>query len=115
MQEAHCSYYGSLNEVTPSSTVGAFLVEDIYRKILNKHEAELIEDQRVLIDELKKSFAFEIRDFRLSVSRMETRMGKLEKIIQPMEKERDNAISKGKEGKKPQGIFNQCKKGNGGG
>lgn len=116
MDEAAWSYYGTMIGNTPIATIGEFLVEEIYRKILDKHELELIEDQKVLIDDLKKSFSLEIREFKLSVSRLSSKFVKMEKMLDQLkkEKEKENAASKGKESKKPERVLNQCKKRDGG-
>lgn len=109
MQEAHCSYYGTLLGKRHGSTIGETLLDEMYRKVLDKHESQLIKDQEVLIGELKKTFSVEIRDFKKSINSLEERLTKLEKLNK---KDVDNAISKGKESQQQEGIQRKCKKGN---
>lgn len=89
MQESHCSYYGRLLGKRIGFTIGEMLLDEMYRKVLNKHEAQLIKDQEVLISDLKKTFSVEIRDFKKCISSIEDRLIKLEKL---KKKESENAI-----------------------
>lgn len=93
MQEAYCSYYGRLNGKRYGSTIGETLLDEMYKKVLEKHEAQLIKDQQALIGELKKTFSVEIKEFKKSISLIEDRLNKLEKP----KKEKCSTISKEKE------------------
>lgn len=89
MQEPHCSYYGTLAGKRYGATIGETLLDEMYMKILAKHEAILIKDQAKLITELRKTFSSEIRDFRKLFSYLEERIDFIEKLIR---KENKDAI-----------------------
>lgn len=78
-QPAYCSYYGRLDGERSGYTIGESLVDEMYEKILEKHEARLVEDHKILIAELKKTFSGEIKKFKNSVDLIEDKLNKLER------------------------------------
>lgn len=106
MQEAHCSYYGTFIGKRYGFSIGETLLDEMYKKVLDKHEAKLIKDQEILISELKKTFSVEIREFKRFISSVEDRLNKLEK---PTKKDVENAISQGKESEQQERVRRKCK------
>lgn len=109
MQTQHCSYYGTLDQVKPHFSIGEMLLDDMYRKVLDKHEEQLVKDQQILISELRKTFAIEMREFKKSVLLLDEKMKKLEKLVN---KESKNATSEGKEGEQSERVRRKRETGN---
>jgi ribosome recycling factor len=92
MQEAHCNYYGSLADNRKGFSLGETLLDEMYRKVLAKHEGILVKNQEAMISELRRTFSKDIKEFKSSLKSIDERIRKLERFVK---KEKENAISEG--------------------
>jgi hypothetical protein len=83
-----CSYYGRNDGKLYGYNLGQTMVDELFKEMIKKHEANLIKIQGKLISKLQKTFATEINEFNTKVSDLSARIYALEKL----NKESKNAL-----------------------
>lgn len=74
-----CSYYGRLQGSNPKTTLGIYLVDEAYKRILDKHTADLSLAQSRIIKSLKDFVRIELASFSKQLKGMEDRLDELKK------------------------------------
>lgn len=91
------SYYGfNEGKLLTDQTIGIYMVNEAYHRILKKHESELIKKQESIISNLKNTFAEDLKKMSKQYNLVTDR---LKSIETQLKKEEDNAISKRKKSK----------------
>lgn len=90
-------YYGSHDgELLTDQSLGIYMIDEAYQRILDKHEIELINKQASIISDLKKTFSNDIKNISKKFDVINDRIKIMESKLK---KEENNATSKREESK----------------
>ena len=77
----HFSYYGRLQGSSPKTSIGTYLVDEAYKRILDKHTQSLSEAQGRLVRSLKEFVRVELASFSKQLKGLEDRLGEIYKEV----------------------------------
>lgn len=78
---ASCNYYGTLKGRRYGNSIGLYIVDEAYKRLLEKHEEKLAKLQHKMIADLRLSFSDEIRAFKKDYEKMAKRLSDVERTI----------------------------------
>ena len=80
MQPEHCNYYGILKGRKPKTTLGEYILDSAYQRILDKHEESLIKRQDDIVLKLKRFFNEECKKLELRIHDLNKRLQGMEQL-----------------------------------